>query len=138
MSRGSRRDEANAAVRPLNPGNLPKAVDNYAHGILVQPGQLLFVSGQVPWGHREGKVPKDFETQCLHVWQHVESVLGEGGMTPFDIVKLTTFLASRSYAEAYGRIAQRALGRHRAAQTIVICNIYAPEWLLEVEAVAAR
>ncbi|MEQ1783576.1 MAG: RidA family protein [Hyphomonadaceae bacterium] len=134
-----RPNEPMKPYRPLNPAALPEPVGNYTHGTLVQGAQqLLFVSGQVAWGDSTGKVPSDFDAQCLAVWGNIETVLREGGMQLNDLVKVTTFLASREHRAAYGRIREQVLGAHAPALTIVICEIYAPEWLLEIEAIAAR
>ncbi len=127
------------SVKLLNPSTLPKAVGGYAHGALVQGAQqMLFVSGQVPWGDAAGKVPSDFDSQCRLVWQNIEAVLREGGMQLTDLVKVNTFLASREHRAANGRIREHVLGKHATAVTIVICDIYSPEWLLEIEAIAVR
>jgi hypothetical protein len=49
---------------------------------------------------------------------------------------VTTYLADRRYREANSRIRHELLGDHRPALTIIICDIYSEDWLLEIEAVA--
>jgi enamine deaminase RidA (YjgF/YER057c/UK114 family) len=64
-------------------------------------------------------------------------VLAEAGMGVTNLVKVTVFLSGREYRDANSRIRAEVLGGHRVALTVIICDIYAEEWLLEIEAVAA-
>lgn len=54
-----------------------------------------------------------------------------------NLVKVTTFLASREYADENSTIRRRVLGTHRPALTVIIADIYDENWLLEIEAIAA-
>lgn len=123
-------------IKPLNPSILPEATGNYTHGTLV-PGarRMVFVSGQVPWAE-EGKIPADFESQCRVTWRNVFAVLAEAGMGAQNLAKVTIYLSDRKYRTANGLVRQEFLGGHRPALTIIICDIYAEEWLLEIEAIA--
>jgi enamine deaminase RidA (YjgF/YER057c/UK114 family) len=122
-------------IERLDPVGLPAAVGNYTHGTLVSGAtRLLFVSGQPPWG---GDLPTDFDSQCRLAWRNVLTVLAGAGLGPQHLVKVTTFLASREHRAANSRIRAEVLGEHRPALTIIVCDIYAEEWLLEIEAIAA-
>lgn len=126
-------------MRALNPAALPPPVGNYTHGTLVSGArELLFVSGQVPWADSTRKLPSGFDAQCRLVWKHIETVLREGGMELRDLVKVTTYLSSREHRAANAAIRQEVLGAHAPALTVIICDIYSAEWLLEIEGVAAR
>jgi 2-iminobutanoate/2-iminopropanoate deaminase len=89
----------------------------------------------VPWAE-EGKIPEDFDSQCRLTWRNVLAVLAEAGMGVQNLAKVTIYLAYRRYREANGRIRQEVLGGHTPALTIIITDIYAEEWLLEIEAIA--
>ncbi|GAB3835025.1 RidA family protein [Dactylosporangium cerinum] len=124
-------------IAPLNPPGLPAPTGNYTHGTVVTAAQrLVFVSGQVPWADSDGKVPEDFTTQCRLVWEHIAAVLNEAGLTTRDLAKVTTYLADRRYRAENSRIRAEVLGDHTPAITIIIADIYAEEWLLEIEAIA--
>lgn len=126
------------SIQPLNPPILPAATGNYTHGVQVDgAGRLVFVSGQVPWGDAQGKVPDSFEEQCRMVWRNVLAVLTEGGLGVQNLVKVTTYLSDRQYRALNSKIREEILGEHAPALTVIICDIYAEEWLLEIEAVAA-
>ena len=120
-------------LEPLDPAGLPAPSGNYTHGVVGSGiSRTVFVSGQVAWG----PTPPDFESQCRAVWGNVFAVLAAAGMGPRNLAKVTTYLAGRQYREANSRIRHELLGDHRPALTIVICDIYAEEWLLEIEAIA--
>ena len=126
------------AIQPLNPPMLPAATGNYTHGVQVNgAGRLVFVSGQVPWADGQGKIPAGFEDQCRMVWRNVLAVLAEADLGVRNLVKVTTYLSDRRYRAANSKIREEILGDHAPALTIIICDIYSEEWLLEIEAVAA-
>ena len=97
---------------------------------------MVFVSGQVPWGNEHGRVPETFEAQCRMVWRNVLAVLSEAGMGIRNLVKVTTYLSDRQYRALNSKIREEVLGAHAPALTVIICDIYAEDWLLEIDAVA--
>ena len=120
-----------------DPSAVPTQVGNYTQGLEVPAAaRLLFVSGQIPV-RADGTVPEGFEAQCHTVWDNVLAVLASAGMSAEHMVKVTTYLTSRDQAEMNGRIRRERLGAARPALTVVIAQTFAPEWLLEIEAVAA-
>jgi 2-iminobutanoate/2-iminopropanoate deaminase len=124
-------------IAPIDPASLPAPTGNYTHGTLVTGAQrVVFVSGQVPWADADGKIPEDFATQCKLVWDNIAAVLAGAGMTIRNLVKVTTYLSDRQYRELNSRIRAEVLGDHHPAITIIITDIYAEEWLLEIEAIA--
>ncbi|WP_371405774.1 RidA family protein [Kribbella sp. NBC_00662] len=124
------------AIEPLNPSILPMS-GKYSHGVQVDGAQrMVFVSGQVPWGNEHGRVPETFEAQCRMVWRNVLAVLSEAGMGIRNLVKVTTYLSDRQYRALNAKIREEVLGDHAPALTVVIADIYAENWLLEIEAVA--
>ena len=123
--------------RAHDPATVPAQVGNYTQGLEVPAGtRLLFVSGQIPV-RPDGTVPQGFEAQCHAVWDNVLAVLASAGMGAEHLVKVTTYLTSRDQAEINGRVRRERLGAVRPALTVVIAQTFAPEWLLEIEAVAA-
>jgi 2-iminobutanoate/2-iminopropanoate deaminase len=124
------------AIEPLNPSILPMS-GKYSHGVQVDGAQrMVFVSGQVPWGNEQGRVPETFEAQCRMVWRNVLAVLSEAGMGIRNLAKVTTYLSDRQYRALNAKIREEVLGEHAPALTVVIADIYAENWLLEIEAVA--
>jgi 2-iminobutanoate/2-iminopropanoate deaminase len=99
--------------------------------------RVVFVSGQVP-ADADGAVPKTFREQCRLAWSNVEAQLRAAGMSLKDLVKVTTFLSHRRYRRESYEVRKEVLGSHEPALTIIITGIYDEEWLLEIEAIAAR
>lgn len=110
---------------------------SYAQAMeVVDARRLLFVSGQVP-ADPQDHVPEGFADQARLAWRNVFARLASAGMTPDDLVKVTIFLADRRYREENAAVRRDMLGARAPALTIIITGIYAEEWLLEIEAVAA-
>ncbi|WP_423602369.1 RidA family protein [Sphingomonas sp. MS122] len=125
-------------MTPVDAPDAPQPGGGYSQAMLVEPGRsLLFVSGQIPVDS-EGVVPADFAAQCRLVWRNIGAQLAAAGMDLTHLVKVTTFLGDRAYREENGAIRREILGDHFPALTVIVCDIYDPEWLLEIEAVAAR
>ncbi|TDC52724.1 RidA family protein [Jiangella ureilytica] len=124
-------------IERLDPAVLPDATGNYTHGTLVTGARrTVYVSGQVPWAGGDRRVPPEFEDQCRLTWRNVLAVLAEAGMGVEHLAKVTTYLSDRRHREANSRIRQEVLGDHTPALTIIICDIYSEDWLLEIEAIA--
>ncbi len=54
-----------------------------------------------------------------------------------NLVKVTTYLTDRAYADENGRIRRDILGERRPAMTVVVAQTLEEPWLLEIEAIAA-
>lgn len=125
-------------MTPVNAPDAPQPGGGYAQAALVAPGQsLLFVSGQIPVDPA-GEVPADFATQCRRVWRNVAAQLAAADMNLSHLVKVTTFLSDRRYRDENSAIRREMLGDHTPALTVIVCDIYDEQWLLEIEVIAAR
>lgn len=126
------------ALVPVNAPDAPDPGGGYAQAVRLSDfDELVFVSGQIPVAV-DGAVPEAFGEQCRLVWRNVEAQLVAAGMGLADIVKVTTYLADRAYAQENSVIRQAVLAGLTPALTIIIAGIYDPAWLLEIEVVAAR
>ena len=126
------------ALTPVNAADAPQPAGGYAQTVrLTGFEELVFVSGQIPVD-ADGAAPEAFGDQCRLVWRNVEAQLRAAGMGLGDIVKVTTFLADRAYAQENSAIRQAVLAGLTPALTILIAEIYDPAWLLEIEVIAAK
>ena len=122
---------------PINAASAPTPSGGYAQALEVREAQRwLFVSGQIP-ETAQGEVPKDFPSQARLAWANVLTQLKEAGMSVSNLVKVTTFLASREHGIINREVRQEVLGSHAPALTVIITGIFDEAWLLEIEAVAA-
>ncbi len=120
-----------------NPENVSPPVGGYSHGLEVAKARrFLFISGQIP-EQPDGKVPADFSGQCEAVWGNIENILASAGMGVANLVKVTTFLTDANQVEANARIRRKHLGEVKPALTVMIAQTLIPQWLLEIEAIAA-
>jgi enamine deaminase RidA (YjgF/YER057c/UK114 family) len=110
---------------------------NYAQSVRVEGARrFLFISGQVPVA-RDGSVPDSFVGQARLVWANLLAQAEAAGMGADNLVKVTTFLSDRRFANENRAVREAVLGPRRIALTVVICGIFDPDWMLEIEAVAA-
>jgi 2-iminobutanoate/2-iminopropanoate deaminase len=124
-------------LSPRNAPAAPAAAGGYSQAMEVEGARrLLFVSGQIPQT-AAGDVPIGFEAQAALVWSNVRAQLEAAGMSMRNLVKVTTFLASREFAVANRAARQVALGDNAPALTVIITGIFDEQWLLEIEAIAA-
>lgn len=121
------------------PGTVAAPNGAYSHAIEVPPNsRWLFVAGQIPI-RPDGSIPGTIEEQTEVVWQNILAVLADAGMEVGDIVKITSLLTRHENFARFAQIRAKFLGAHRPASTSVIITALAkPEFLVEVEAVAAR
>jgi 2-iminobutanoate/2-iminopropanoate deaminase len=53
-----------------------------------------------------------------------------------DLVHVRTYLADRSHREVNSHVRRDVLGAHEPALTVVMCDLFEPGWVAEIEAVA--
>ena len=129
----------NDIIRSLNPAGVHPPAGAYTHSILLPAtARTLYVAGQV--GIRiDGSLPASLADQADQVFANLVTVLSANGMEPRDIVKLTTYLVLGQEGAVVGNARRAHLGEHKAAATFIfVPQLYSPDWLLEVDAVAAR
>ena len=111
----------------------------YSQAVFVPVGaDTLYVAGQVAIA-KDLSVPHDFVEQCELVWLNINEILAAGGMSLRDVVKIQGFITNSVYRDRYRDVRARMLGDAKPASTlIVVPALGQPEWLVEIEAVAAR
>ena len=110
---------------------------DWVHAMEVRGAQrMLFVSGTM--GLRpDFSAPPTLEEQLDCVWNNLRAILANAGMTVDNIVRLTSYLRDASYAEANAQARIAALGDRRIPTTAIVVQTLEPEWLVELEIVAA-
>ena len=111
----------------------------YSDAIEVGPNLRWLLTSGTPGLATDGDLPKDISGQAELAWKHVISMLERAGMTVADIVKVTQYLTRAEDIAAYGKVRTRFLGDVRpAAMLLVIPELVRPEFLVEVEILAAK
>jgi 2-iminobutanoate/2-iminopropanoate deaminase len=125
-------------TRAIEAPDAPRAAGGYAQAVEVSGAQrLLFISGQIPVD-REDRLPTGFTAQCRAAWANVEAQLRAADMTLDNLVKVTTFLADRAHAMENREVRSAVLAGRTPALTVIVTGIFDPDWLVEIEAVAAE
>jgi enamine deaminase RidA (YjgF/YER057c/UK114 family) len=130
-------------VQSVNPPSLAKPV-GYSHGIEVQGGKTLYVSGQVAFD-KDGKLVgrDDLVAQFRQICENLKAVLLARAGQLNDIVKLTIYVLDKSAYKArikeMGAVYREFFGRHYPAMTFLeVKGLYDDDQgcLMEIEAVA--
>ena len=129
-------------IRRLNPPNLGPPT-GYSQVVEVQASRIVFIAGQTALDREGALVGKDdFAAQAEQVFRNLAVALEAVGCTAANLVKLTVFLRDmdnlRAYREARNRFFATVSPPAAPAITLVeVSKLYGPEFLIEIEAVAA-
>ncbi len=121
-------------MRTINPGGSVQPVGGYSLGVATSDA-LLFISGQTPEAP-DGAVSAEPAEQLRQIWANVTAVLEAAGAGVADLVHVRTYLSDRSHREVNSDVRREVLGAHKPALTVVICELFEPGWVAEIEAVA--
>ncbi len=122
-----------------SPGAIAPPFSRYAHGVEA-PGSArwLHISGQV--GVRpDGSLADGPIAQMEQTWRNLLAILDSAGMGAADLVKVTAYLTRHEDVAHYRDLRDRMLGGAETASTlVVVAGLAHPDWLVEIEAVAAK
>lgn len=126
-------------MRPLTPASIRPPFARYSHAIEVPAGaRLIAVSGQLGVGPDDA-APDGAEAQAALCFANIVAILAEGGMGMADVIRLNAYVTGREHLAGYMAARDRAVGEARPASTLMIVSGFArPEFVVEVEALAAR
>ncbi len=126
--------------KTFNPPGVAPPASRYSHGVEVGSGaRWLYVSGQVGTAP-DGSIRQGLKAQMEQVFANIGKVLETAGMTKRDVVKLTVFVTQpgREALAVYRTLRDQWLEGHAAAATyLVVAGLAHPDFLVEIEAVAA-
>jgi enamine deaminase RidA (YjgF/YER057c/UK114 family) len=111
----------------------------YSQAVKVTGAEtVLFIAGQVAYDEKGGAAhPGDFKAQARAVLRAVKAQVEAGGGTMANIVKVNTYVTDMRYRAEWGPIREEFFGRKLPASTMVaVAALAAPEFLIEVEAIA--
>jgi enamine deaminase RidA (YjgF/YER057c/UK114 family) len=135
-------DSKTEPIRHLNPPELGTP-PGYSQIVEVRAGRLIFISGQTALDGSGKLVGKgDFAAQAAQVFRNLAIALQSVGCTASNLVKLTVFLRHMgdlaAYREARNRFFATVTPPAAPAVTLVeVSKLYGPDFLIEIEAVAA-
>jgi 2-iminobutanoate/2-iminopropanoate deaminase len=125
--------------QPLNRAGVAQRIGKYSDGILVQPNLRWVLTSGTPGLMPDGSCAEGIAAQAEWAWRNVLAILEEGGMGVQDLVKVVHYLTRAEDIPAYVAVRAKFLGDARpASMLLVVPALVRPEFLVEVEAYAAR
>ena len=123
-------------VRNPKQGIYPATTD-YIHGLEVsKPERFLFISGTM--GLRPDGIPgDDLREQLTLIWANIARILQDASMSVDDVVRVTSYLRDPAYAEENQDARVAALKGRTIPTTTIVAQTLVPEWLVEIEVIAA-
>jgi enamine deaminase RidA (YjgF/YER057c/UK114 family) len=114
----------------------------YTHVVVTHPGKLIFISGQVARDKQGNLVGKgDLHAQAVQVFENLKTALASAGADFKDVVKITWYV--RDYKPeslaTLREVREKYVNKDAppASTLIGVASLAQPDYLLEVEAVAA-
>ena len=110
----------------------------YAHGVEVPAGaRTLYVSGQAGMIDDERLIAGGFEPQCRQAIANIAAVLASAGMSLSDVIKINAYLTRREDLPLLRAVRAELLAVAPAVTVVLVAGLHDPDWLVEIEAVAA-
>ncbi|HLV59285.1 MAG TPA: RidA family protein [Natronosporangium sp.] len=123
-----------------NPTTLP-APAGYSHVAVVPPGsRLVWTAGQVAVGPDGTPAPADdWEAQTRQAMRNVGLALAAGGATWRDVFKLTFYVVGTPPLDTVRAVRDEFVdvSRPPTSTLVRVAGLVRPEFLIEIEAVAA-
>jgi enamine deaminase RidA (YjgF/YER057c/UK114 family) len=134
--------EATPSIKRINPPEL-STPPGYSQIVDVTASRIIFIAGQTALD-RDGRVvgKNDFAAQAAQVFRNLAIALTSCGCTAANLMKLTVFLTDMEnlgiYREARNRFFASVTPAAAPAVTLVeVSKLYGPDFLIEIEAIAA-
>jgi enamine deaminase RidA (YjgF/YER057c/UK114 family) len=130
------------SITRINPPELGTP-PGYSQVVDITVGRIIFIAGQTAADRDGNAVGKnDFDAQAAQVFHNLGIALEAAGCTPTNLVKLTVFLTDidnlTRYREARNRFFATVTPPAAPAVTLVeVSKLYGPEFMIEIEAIAA-
>lgn len=124
--------------RRLNPATVPTPPSRHAQAVESRSGlRWLHISGQLGLD-AGGKLAASDLGQHEQVWENIRNLLAAADMALSDLVKVAAYVTDRNQIAHYRTVRDRVLNGVEVASTaVVVAALGRPEWVVEIEAVAA-
>ena len=113
----------------------------YANGILVSPGKILFIAGQVGWDENEVFQSTEVGPQFEQALKNTLAILAKADGEAKHICRMTCYCTNKKkYIEArreIGKAWKQLLGKNFPAMSMIfVADLLAPQSLIEIETTA--
>jgi 2-iminobutanoate/2-iminopropanoate deaminase len=114
-------------------------IGTYSDAVEVPANVRWLTTAGTPGLAPDGSIASGITGQAEAAWGHIVALLEKAGMTIGDVVKVTQYLVRADDIPAYAKVRAKFLGPARPASTLlVVPALVRPDFLLEVEVVAAK
>lgn len=127
-------ESAERQMKIITAENLLAPGGHYSHGVVS--GNLLFVSGQLPFIPASGSFPEGIEAQFDQAMANVETVLHAADTSLAKLVSVQIFITDVQYWPTVNARYAALMGEHRPARAIIPCGELHHGALVEITAVA--
>ncbi|WP_431981719.1 RidA family protein [Streptomyces qinglanensis] len=128
------------SVQRVDPAAVHSLLGVMSQVVTTEGERLVHLSGQVAWDGAGRLVgPGDHAAQAAQIVRNIEAALAAVGATRDDIVKETVYVVDYSPAllpEIFGPL-RAGVSQVPASTLVGVLSLFAPEYLMEVEVVAA-
>jgi enamine deaminase RidA (YjgF/YER057c/UK114 family) len=116
-----------------------RQIGKYSDAIEVAPNARWLFTAGTPGLALDGSLPQDITGQSELAWTHIIKMLEQANMGVQDLVKVTHYLTRAADIADYVKVRARFLGDARpASMLLIVPELVRPQFLLEIEAVAAK
>jgi 2-iminobutanoate/2-iminopropanoate deaminase len=113
----------------------PEAIGPYSQA--VKYGNLLFVSGQVPFNRATGKISGGIEEQTRQSLENLKAILVASGTSLDSVLKTTVFLKNMDDFAAMNGVYKEYFSQDPPARSTVEVARIPRDSMVEIEAIAA-
>ncbi len=125
-----------AATESFDAG-IARQIGHYADAVRVPAGyDQILVSG-TPGLAPDGSLAADMTGQATQAWRNIQATLNQAGATLSDIVSVRQWLTSAEDTRAYVEVRSKFITHKPAFMLGVIPGLVRPDFLIEIEVVAA-
>jgi 2-iminobutanoate/2-iminopropanoate deaminase len=111
----------------------------YSDAVEVKPNLRWLLTSGTPGLSKAGHLPEDISGQAELAWQYVVEMLKRADMEIANVIKVTQYLKRAEDIPSYGKVRTRFLGELRpASMLLIVPQLVRPEFLVEIEIIAAR
>jgi reactive intermediate/imine deaminase len=116
-----------------------RPIANYKMATRLEGGRLVYISGQVAWDTSGNVVGKgDIRAQARQAFQNLREVLQAAGGDWQNLLKITTYLTTLDNFPAVAELRSSIFqGELPASTLIVVPSLFHPDFLIEIEGIAA-
>ena len=126
-------------LKKHNPETVATPLSSYSHGVEVPPNaRWICLSGQIAIA-LDGSTPSGIEAQSRLVFENIKNILQSADMDLEDLVRLNVYIVNPDDMAGFRTVRDEYVGSVKCASTmIVIAGLAKPEFLIEIEAIAAK